>query len=216
MGRAPKRPYRKQKRAVAEEETRRRITEAAVELHSSVGPAKTTVTDVAELAGVSRMTVYNHFPTDTDLFTACSSHWARKNPFPEPNRWGEVEDPTERLARALADLYGWYAVRQGMLSNVFRDAPLVPAVAEIAEQWWGGYLDEVLDVLARGWPVDAGTEGALRATLRVVIDFHTWQILSTSGLGDEEAARIASKMVSGVGRKANSRAEAVDRIVSRR
>src|SRR5690606_11521663 len=70
------RPYRKRQRALAEEATRLRITEAAVELHGSVGPARTTVTEIAERAGVSRMTVYKHFPSDRDLFVACSTHWA--------------------------------------------------------------------------------------------------------------------------------------------
>ena len=113
------RPYRKQKRARSEEETRRRITQAAVELHGTVGPANTTVTDLARLAGVSRMTVYNHFPTEVDLFTACSTHWATRNPFPDPARWAELDEPGERLVHALKELYRWYGLKQDMLGNVF-------------------------------------------------------------------------------------------------
>lgn len=191
----PKRPYRKRKRALSEEETRLRITEAAVELHGTVGPAKTTVTELAELAGVSRMTVYNHFPTDADLFMACSSHWASHNPFPDPAVWADVLDPEGRLTQALCELYGWYDLQQGMLENVLRDAYLVPALGELMDGLWGGYMDGVVSVLAQGWPGEPEGNAALHVILRVVIDFHTWRILTASGLSDAEAAELAAGMV---------------------
>jgi len=198
MSTPSKRPYRKRKRAEAEEETRRRITEAAVELHGTVGPAKTTVTEVAERAGVSRMTVYNHFPTDADLFVACSTHWEREHPFPDPGTWRSISDPGARLERALADLYAWYGSEREMLTHVFRDAPLIPALTPLVGAWWGRYRDEVLDVLAAGWTVDAGAEDALRAMLRVVVDFHTWKILDASGLDVAAAAELSTRAVGGV------------------
>jgi len=197
MSPARKRPYRKRKRAEAEEETRRRITEAAVELHGTIGPAKTTVTEVAELAGVSRMTVYNHFPTDADLFVACSTHWANHNPFPDPSGWLQVADPETRLIGGLVELYAWYDRTHGMMENVLRDAGLVPSVGKLMEGFWGGYMDRVVSALAEGWPGEPEHNGALRVTLRVAVDFHTWRILTESGLGDEEAARLATEMVAG-------------------
>jgi AcrR family transcriptional regulator len=195
MGKATTRPYRKRKRAESEEETRRRITEAAVELHGTAGPARTTVTEIAELAGVSRMTVYNHFPTDTDLFIACSTHWSTENPFPDPAAWTQVADPAERLSVALQALYRWYDDKRGMLANVLRDAPAVPALTPLVERWWGGYMDAVVDTLSDGWRAEGGVAGALRVTLRVVVDFHTWQIFSASGMDDDEAAEFAAGMV---------------------
>jgi AcrR family transcriptional regulator len=153
---------------------------------------------VAELAGVSRMTVYNHFPTDVDLFVSCSTHWEREHPFPDPGAWSAVADPDARLERALTDLYAWYGAEREMLTNVFRDAPLIPALTPLVDGWWGGYRDAVLEVLAPGWSVDANTEDALRATLRVVVDFHTWQILGASGLDTGAAAEIATRAVRGV------------------
>jgi AcrR family transcriptional regulator len=198
MGAPSKRPYRKRKRAESEEETRRRITEAAVELHGTVGPANTTVTEVAALAGVSRMTVYNHFPTDADLFVACSTHWASEHPFPDPGAWSAITDPGARLERALADLYRWYGREREMLTNVLRDAPLIPALTPLVDGWWDGYMDLVLDVLTPGWTGDTVTQEALRAMLRVVLDFHTWQILGASGLDDEAAADLATRAVNGV------------------
>ena len=198
MSPARKRPYRKRKRAQSEEETRLRITEAAVELHGTVGPANTKVTEVAELAGVSRMTVYNHFPTDADLFLACSSHWATENPFPDPSGWMDIAHPRTRLAHALAELYGWYDLRQGMLENVLRDAALVPSLGELMDGFWGGYMSSVVSALSEGWPVGSPEEDAtLQVTLRVVVDFHTWRILTGSGLSNGEAADLAADMVAG-------------------
>jgi AcrR family transcriptional regulator len=189
-----KRPYRKRKRAEAEEETRRRITEAAVELHGTVGPANTKVTDVAELAGVSRMTVYNHFPTDADLFAACSSHWASQNPFPDPELWRNVAEPGQRLSRALLELYEWYELKQGMLGNVLRDAPVIPALGGIMTGLWESYVTSVVEVLAEGWEGPSGPS-ELRAALRLAVAFQSWGILADAGLDAGEAARLATAMV---------------------
>src|SRR5689334_20207903 len=109
-------------------ETRRRITEAAVELHGSVGPAQTTISAVAEKAGVQRNTVYRHFPTDDDLFAACSGLFDAMYPPPDIEAWRAVEDPRERLVRALDNLYAFYEKTDYMLTRVMRDEPFVPAV----------------------------------------------------------------------------------------
>jgi AcrR family transcriptional regulator len=189
------RPYRKIERARREAETRLRITEAAVELHRSVGPANTTVTEVAQLAGVTRMTVYNHFPTDTDLFVACSTHWASQNPFPDPTSWTEIADPPERLLRALTEFYAWYGDKEDMLGKVFRDTPLVPSLGEVMEGFWTGYVDELVGVLSQGWRMGVAERPGFRAALRLALDFNTWRGLTSSGLGQEDAAALISRMV---------------------
>ena len=102
------RPYEKRARAAAERETRRRITEATVELHRTVGPARTTISAVAQRAGVQRATVYRHFPTDGDLFAACSAHWIGLHPYPAPDAWAGIEDPEQRTLTALCELYAYY------------------------------------------------------------------------------------------------------------
>lgn len=198
MGTRSKRPYRKRRRAAAEQETRERITKAAVELHGTVGPANTTVKELAELAGVSRMTVYNHFPTDADLFVACSSHWAAENPFPDPEDWAGTEDPSQRLERALRQLYRWYRAQQTMLANILRDAPLLPALGELMDGLWEGYMDTVVSVLSDGWATAPQDEAVLGVTLRVVVDFNTWRLFDASGLSDDASAELAAEMVAGV------------------
>src|SRR3954470_17045673 len=124
-----KRQYRMKRRAEQEAETRLRITESAVDLHGTLGPANTSVSAVAEHAGVRRSTVYRHFPDERALFGACSAHWAASNPPPDIGRWGSIADPEERLRVALAELYAFYRQARGMLERLLRgaaDPPLLP------------------------------------------------------------------------------------------
>lgn len=192
------RPYRKRKRAEQEEKTRLRITEAAVELHGTVGPARTKMTDIAGRAGVSRGTIYNHFPTEADLFVACSTHWATNHPYPDPSAWAEIADPSRRLQVALTELYTWYRGTEGMMSNVLRDAPVLAPLGEIMDVFWWRYLEDVVLVLAAAWPSPMCGVEDLQAVLRVVVDFHTWQMLSRGGLEDERTAELVVRMIEGV------------------
>lgn len=188
------RTYRKRKRAIREEETRRRITEVAMELHRTLGPARTTVTDIAERAGVSRMTVYNHFPTEAHIFGACSSHWFALHPFPDVEAWLEVSDPGERVEAGLGELYAWYRDAEDMMEKVLRDEPIVPAVGDVMAARWWPVLDRAVDVLSTGWPADRDA-AECRAALRLFVDFRTWQTLTRSGLDDARATALACRML---------------------
>jgi AcrR family transcriptional regulator len=189
------RPYRKRKRAESEEETRRRITEAAVELHGTVGPANTKMTEVAERAGVSRATLYNHFPSQVDLFMACSSHWAARHPFPDPSGWAAISDPSLRLGEAMRELYRWYGENAGMMGAVLRDAAVLPDLAEVMDELWESYLERAVDALAKGWATEHDDSRALDVVLRLVVDFHTWELLTGAGLDDDGAAELSVRLV---------------------
>src|SRR5688500_3119641 len=119
-----KRPYRMKRRAELEEQTRRRITESTVALHEELGPARTSISAVAERAGVRRSTVYRHYPDEEPLFSTCSSHWRAANPPPDPRAWAAVGDPAERLETALRELYAFYGRTEGMYASLLRDEPL--------------------------------------------------------------------------------------------
>lgn len=180
MSNQKKRKYQLRKRAEAMEDTRRRITEAAVELHGSVGPARTTVTAVAERAGVQRHTVYRHFPTEEDLFAACSGHFYEANPLPDPEAWTRISDPKQRLETALDDLYRYYERTEKMTANVFRDAELVPAIPAALAPFLA-YLQDVAHVLAAGWPARGARRRVVIAAIRHAVDFRTWQTLIRDG-----------------------------------
>ena len=126
-----KRRYQMKRRAEQEAETRLRITESAVDLHGTLGPARTSVSAVAERAGVRRSTVYRHFPDERALFGACSAHWAASNPPPDLGRWRQVADPDERLELALGELYAYYRRSGSMLDRLLRDEEAVPIVGEL-------------------------------------------------------------------------------------
>ena len=190
-----KRTYELRKRAEQVEETRRRITEATVELHRTVGPAATQISEIARRAGVQRVTVYNHFPDETALFAACSAHWRALHPAPDPAAWTSISDPGERLRFGLCTLYAWYRETEPMIANILRDAETVPAIRPFVEQGVGGYLKTVRRIL--GGSIRACVRGRRRvrvdAALRAATDFHVWRSLAP--LGDADAADLAAGFV---------------------
>jgi len=193
---APKRKYELKKRAEEMAETHLRITEAAIDLHGTVGPARTTLSAVAERAGVERRTLYRHFPTEADLFAACSAHYFTANPFPDLSAWRAIRDPHERLEQALDELYAYYERTEPMLSNVLRDAELVD-VARDAVAPLHAYLEEAADILTAGRRVRGRRRQLLGAALRHALAFSTWRSLSSNGIGRADAATLATALVEG-------------------
>jgi AcrR family transcriptional regulator len=189
-----KRKYEKKRRAEAEAQTRLRITESAVKLHGSLGPARTTMSAVAEHAGVRRSTLYRHFPDERALFGACSAHWAEANPPPDISRWGAIEDPGERLDVALAELYAYYGRNEEMLDKLLRDAPTVPVVDELMGAM-RMFLEEAVKVLMRGRGLRGNAAKRTRAAIGHGLAFRTWQDLTRGqGLGDDQAAALMAKL----------------------
>jgi AcrR family transcriptional regulator len=190
-----KRKYEKKRRAEAEAQTRLRITESAVELHGSLGPARTSMSAVAERAGVRRSTLYRHFPDERALFGACSAQWRDANPRPDIGLWRAIEDPAERLDAGLSELYPYYRQTEGMLDKLLRDAPTVPVVDELM----GGFrafLDETGKVLMQGRGLRGNAAKRTRAAIGHALAFRTWQDLTRiQGLEDEQAAELMSALV---------------------
>jgi AcrR family transcriptional regulator len=198
-----KRKYELKQRAQRLAETRRRITEATVELHRTVGPAATHINEVARRAGVQRMTVYNHFPNDTALLTACSAHWRALHPTPDLAAWRTVTDPGERLRLGLGQLYGWYRETDPMTANVLRDAQVLPALQAILEGGLLRYLDQVRQVLTEPLQVRGRRRQRVDAAARAAIDLHTWRALAP--LGDTDAAELAAGLIELAAKPENSR-----------
>lgn len=197
-----KRPYRLKKRAEAMSDTRQRITEAAMELHGTIGPARTTVSAVAERAGVQRHTVYRHFPTDDDLLAACSAHFDELHPLPDSEKWRREADPAQRLQTALVELYDFYAVTGSMWANIIRDAELVPALPRALAPF-EHHLDEVAELLASGWGARGARRALLKTAIRHAIDFRTWQsLVERGGISASEGARLMGALVEDAARPA--------------
>jgi AcrR family transcriptional regulator len=177
------RTYTLKKRAEQQAETRLRIVEAAVALHSTVGPAATTVSMVAERAGVQRHTFYAHFPDERSLLNACSSLSLERDPLPEAAPWRQIEDRGERLRAGLLAIYGWYERNAELAGCVLRDAERHQLVRETAEQTWAPYMHAYHDVLG------AGLSAKQRAMLGLALSFFTWRTLTREG-GLKQAAAV--------------------------
>jgi AcrR family transcriptional regulator len=191
-----RREYKLNKRARKQAETRVRIIEAVVALHEEVGPARTTVVEIADRAQVSRPTVYSHFPDEQSLITACSNHWSLANPRPDTDAWRQIANPQKRLRVALGELYAYYAPRERMLANVLRDSALMPSIAQAVERTFGPYVGAATEILATGWEDRKRERRKLLAALRLALDFHTWQSLTrTGGLTDKEAVKLMAALV---------------------
>jgi AcrR family transcriptional regulator len=197
---ATKRAYRKRRRAQLEEETRLRITQAAVDLHGSVGPARTTISAVAGRAGVQRATVYRHFPDEDALFDACSSHWMAQHPLPDPAVWAAIEDPDERLRVALGELYEWYDRGDYMLERTTRDVALVPALRPSMEAF-RGWLDAAADALLRGRPERGARRRRVRAAVGHALAFETWRsLVRHQGMSQSETIELMEALAGAAAR----------------
>jgi AcrR family transcriptional regulator len=169
------RTYTLRRRAEQQAETRQRIVEAAVELHGTVGPAATTISMVAERAGVQRHTLYAHFPDERSLLMACSGLVEQRAPLPDAAPWRAIEDHTARLRAGLAALYGWYERNAALAGCVLRDAEQHPLVQEIAALRFGPFMAAYHEVLG------ARLSAKQRALLPLALSFHSWRSLTRDG-----------------------------------
>ena len=187
-----KRPYRLGKRADKQQETRRRIVEAAVDLHSTLGPARTTVAQIAERAGVQRHTYYAHFPDERDLFQACSGLALERDPLPDAAPWRSLPPGRERVGRGLRDVYAWYDRNAEMAACVLRDAEHHALTRETVELQMAPTFVEAAQVLGEGLDVRS------QALLAVALDFACWRVLRATH-GTEDAAVLMSEAICGLG-----------------
>lgn len=182
--------YELKRRAERMEETRRRIARATAELHGILGPARTTISAIAERAGVDRVTVYRHFPDDLSLYQACLHHLKEEHPWPDPDAWRAIDDPLERLRVGLRDVYAYYGRVEPVWERGIPDLPRLPALQEadapMFEHW--STFPAVLD---QGWSARGRRRDRLRALVGHALEFHTWQsLVRRQGLYDDAAVEL--------------------------
>jgi AcrR family transcriptional regulator len=183
------RKYRQKRRAEREAETRKRIVDATVDLHGTLGPARTSISAIAERAGVERPTVYRHFPTLDALLGVCSAqHWADYPP-PDPEPWLAINDPVARMRKGLGELYAYYAQHEQRIWVILRDLEEMPALRAFAAHRIA-HRQRTRDVLLAVWPHRGLQQKLLVAALGHAVDFFTWRTLHRQGLSDEEAVEL--------------------------
>ena len=186
-----KRPYQLKARAERQRETRRRIVEATAALHEEVGPARTTVAEIARRAGVQRLTVYTHFPDERELFGACQALTLEAHPPPDLAPALAHDDPRERTERALATLYAWYRDREDATAKLLRDRSELPALDALLSETMDAQMDGLAQALAAGFGPPTPRRAA---ALRLAVDFAAWQRLTASGLTDDDAAALMADL----------------------
>lgn len=161
-----------------------------MELHKTLGPARTTRSAIAERAGVQRHTLYRHFPDELAVLRACSKHFIGTHPLPDFRAWGRVPPGRQRLGKGLTELYAYFATNRQMIGNVLRDAEFVPVGAGFRQA-----IDEAARALADGWHVASAER--LRTATRLATDFFVWRVLAETGLEPSRAADLMTEMVAG-------------------
>jgi len=175
---------------------RQRIAEAAFELHATVGPAQTTISAVAERAGVQRHTVYNHFPDLGALFRACTEHGIRVTRVPEAGPWLAIADPTARLRQALGELFAYYRANTRLMGNVVRDLALLGEIG--GSEAFVERMTELFGALGQGWPDDDATRRLRMAAIGHAMSYEAWRSLTDNGLSDAEAVDLMVRLVTTV------------------
>lgn len=193
-----RRSYRLKQRADSQQVTRQRIVDATVELHRTVGPARTTIAAIAARAGVQRLTVYRHFPETRDLFQACGAQFVAEHPVPSLAQWAAFGAPRDQLTSALSELYGYYAETRDMRANVERDAPELPELAEAASGF-ARFLHAAAELLTASWAAPESQQRLLRAAVVHALSFSTWRSLVSEGkISNGEAATLMAEFVASV------------------
>lgn len=183
-----KRTYVLKARAERAAETRLRIVEAMVQLHQEVGPAKTTVSAIAERAGVERLTVYRHFRSETEMLDACSGLYFQRNPPPHPGLWTDETDPLARTSRGLQDIYAFFSRTAPMFDKVYRDVSDSEVVKKVMDTF-DGHLRNLADDLASVWPPDP-RRARRTAILRHAVKFQTWHSLEADDVANPEKVQM--------------------------
>lgn len=184
--------YELKARAVRMDQTRQRIVEATMKLHQTVGPARTSISAIADAAGVQRHTVYSHFPDEKDLFAACGGLFYERNPYPAVAPWRAIAEPAKRVERAFVDMYGYFRTHERELGPVVRDAPLMPHL--VGRRITMGRT-AAIRAITDGWQLRGRRASRVEALLELALRFETWRILTGAGLDDAEAATTMADAV---------------------
>lgn len=184
------RSYQLKRRAERQDETRQRIIEATIELHQTIGPARTTISEIAERAQVGRVTVYRHFPDEATLSRACSGQYFERHPFPDPDRWQKIADRAERLRTGLRETYAYHAATEAMISHALADARDDPVMAPYHAHW-----QHAADILSAPWRLRGSRRSMLRAAIALALSFDTWRTLAREqGLSDDQAIAVMLRL----------------------
>ena len=188
------RKYQLNRRAERQDQTRQRIVDAAIALHTTIGPARTTIRAIAERAGVQRHTVYSHFPDERSLGLACSGCYTERHPLPDPSPWRTIANPERRLRRGLSEVYAYYARHGEEIAPILRDVEIHPLMREMVDLRIRPALDRIRDALAEPFHARGARRTRLNSMLELFLHLHAWQALARS-LSAKESVEAAVRAI---------------------
>ncbi len=195
-----RRKYELKERAEGQARTRARIVKATLELHGTVGPVRTNVSEIARCAGVERRTIYNHFPHDHELFEACGALWLEERPPPDPASWQGIDDPQARTRAALTAIYSYYVVNGNEFAPVLRDSLSIPPLRDVLEHGWLRYLAGIGEDLVRVSRRRGHARARVAAVIALALDFGSWRRLTAvGGLAGDSAAALMAQLIRAAG-----------------
>lgn len=197
------RTYTKKRRAASEEQTRQRIVESAIAIHQQEG-GNSTISAIADRAGVGRVTVYRHFPDELALITACTSHYMGLNPPPDLESWASIDNSVERLRHGLAETYAYHRQTEAMMTVAEREVAANPVLADLMkplEEYWAA----AQRILAAGWSDGQDTPPLVEESIGLAISLPAWRILTgQQGLSDSECVSLFVTSISNLATRAGA------------
>jgi len=185
------RAYTLKRRAERQDQTRLKIVDATIELHQSIGAAQTTISEIANRAGVGRVTVYRHFPNEESLFHACSGHYFSQHPFPDTARWRQIPDPLERLKTALHESYAWHEDNTQMIGMALAEARDLPVMNPYHTYW-----ASAAETLVAPWRTRGQRRKNKKAAIALALSFDTHRTLThDQQLNTEQAIALMAQLV---------------------
>lgn len=184
------RSYKLKQRGEAQDRTRQKIVDAAVELHQSKGLIATSISDIAARAKVGRVTVYRHFPDEMALVGACSGLYFARNPMPDPEEWLSEADAVKRLRLGLRETYAYHRRTEAMMTRILADARDHPLVAPYHAHW-----QKAADILVEAWNMKGQQKKLLSAAILLAVSFDTWRnLIQEGGITDDQAVDLMVRL----------------------
>jgi AcrR family transcriptional regulator len=187
----PRAAYRPRGRTKRSKETRARIMDATRALLDEGEFHKTSVEDVAERAGVSRATVYQHFPSRLELVDAICDTFAENPALLALRDTVALPDPAQALDETIANTVRFWSSEDKVLQQLYGATAIDPAARDLVErqlsdrrgemQRLARHLDE-----AGGLRRGVDRRGAL-AQLMVLTGYGSYRELRQDGLSDAKA-----------------------------
>jgi AcrR family transcriptional regulator len=130
----PRAAYRPRGRTKRSEETRARIMGATRDLLDKGEFHETSVEDVAERAGVSRATVYQHFPSRLDLVDAICDTFAENPSLLALRDTVVLPDAEEALSETIANTVRFWASEDAVLQQLYGATAIDPAARDLVDR----------------------------------------------------------------------------------